>query len=146
MRAILSSLLTFFGISRKNNGQEPEIQWIAPDSLKPRPIRHGELSPDQMERIRKLRDTLAEVDHSSIEKWVDNFRRDADPDNELAIWERIANAYSHYCSQKQLSLSAKEDVFQALILRSMASEQEVLNHVELKALTVDEVKEVLKGF
>ena len=146
MRAILSALLIFFGVSRKNKGQGPNIQWVPSDSLKPGPIKHEELSPNHIERIHKLRDTLAEVDHSPIEKWVDNFRRDANPDEELAVWEIIADTYAHYCSQKQLSLSAKEDVFQLLLLRSMTSEQEVLNHVELKVLTVDEAKEVLKGF
>jgi hypothetical protein len=146
MREILSTLLTFFGISRKNKGQEPNSQWVDPASLKPGPIRHQGLSPKQMERIYKLRDTLAEVEHSSIEKWVDNFKRDANPDKELAIWERIADGYRRNCSKRQLSIEAKKDVFQLLLLRSMASEQEVLNHIKLKTLTVDEAKETLKEF
>ncbi|MGH9755405.1 MAG: hypothetical protein ACREA2_21720 [Blastocatellia bacterium] len=99
-----------------------------------------------MERIYKLRDTLAEVERSPIERWVDNFKRDVDPDKELTIWERIADGYARHCSRKRLSLEAKEDVFQLLLLRSMASEQEVLSHVKLKTLTLDEAKEVLKGF
>jgi len=99
-----------------------------------------------MERIYKLRDTFAEVEHSSIEKWVDNFKRDANPDKELAIWEKIADGYTRYCSKRLLSIEAKKDVFQLLLLRSMASEQEVLNHVKLKTLSVDEAKETLKEF
>ena len=99
-----------------------------------------------MERINKLRDTLAEVERSPIEKWVDNFKRDANPDKELAVWERIAAGYIRYCSRKPLSREAKEDVFQLLLLRSMASEQKVLNHIKLKTLTVEEAKESLKEF
>ena len=145
MREILSTLLTFFGISRKNKAQEPDAQWVDPASLKPGP-RHQGLSPKQMERIYKLRNTLAEVEHSSIEKWIDNFKRDANPDKELAIWERIADGYKRYCSKRLLSIDAKKDVFQLLLLRSMASEKEVLNHIKLKTLTVDEAKETLKEF
>jgi len=104
------------------------------------------LSPKQMERIYKLRDTLAEVEHSSIEKWIDNFKLDANPDKELAIWERIADGYTRYCSKRLLSIEAKKDVFQLLLLRSMASEQEVLKHIKLKTLTVDEAKDTLKEF
>jgi len=37
--------------------------------------------------IRKLRVKY------SLETWIDNFKRDADPDSEIAIWERIARAY-----------------------------------------------------
>jgi hypothetical protein len=146
MREILSTLLTFFGISRKNKGQEPDARWVDPASLKPGPIKHQGLSPKQLERIYKLRDTLAEVEHSPIDKWVDNFKRDANPDKELAIWERIADGYTRYCSKRRLSIEAKKDVFQLLLLRSMASEQEVLNHVKLKTLSADEAKETLKEF
>src|SRR5262245_60235642 len=146
MREIISTLLTFFGISRKNKGQDHNAQLADLYSLKPGTIKHQGLSPNQMERIYKLRDTLAEVEHSSIEKWVDNFKRDANPDKELAIWERIAAGYTRYCSKRLLSIEAKKDVFQLLLLRSMASEQEVLNHIKLKTLTVDEAKETLKEF
>ena len=147
MRAILSALLTFFGVSRKDKDQEPKAARLAElDSLKPGPIRPQELSPKQMERIHKLRDALAEVERSPIEKWVDNFKQDADPDRELAVWEKIAEGYTRYCSKRPLSIEAKEDVFQLLLLRSMASEQEVVNRIKLKTLTFDEAKETLQEF
>ena len=146
MRSILSSLLNFFGVSRKDKGQEQNSKWVDPASLKPGQIKHERLSSGQMERIHKLRDTLAEVHHSPLEKWIDDFKRDADPDKELAVWERIADGYTRYCSRKPLSVEAKKDVFQLLLLRSMASEQEVLNHIKLKTLTIDEAKETLREF
>jgi hypothetical protein len=147
MRAILSALLNILGIDRENKGQEHKAdQWADLASLKTGSIRRQELSPKQMERIHKLRDALGEVERSPIEKWVDNFKRDADPDRELAVWEKIADGYTRYCSKRRLSIEAKEDVFQLLLLRSMASEQEVINHIKLKTLTVDEAKETLKEF
>jgi hypothetical protein len=147
MGSILSSLLTFFGVSRKNKTQEPEAAKLAEiASLQPAPTRHQELSSKQMERIYKLRGVLAEVERSSIEKWIENFKQDANPDKELAVWERIADSYTRYCAGKPLSMEAKKDVFQLLLLRSMASEREVLNHIKLKTLTVDEAKETLKEF
>jgi hypothetical protein len=147
MRSILSSLLSFFGASSKNKDQETKaIKSADLASLHSGPIRHQSLNTGQMERINKLRDALAEVERSPIEKWVDNFKRDANPDKELAVWERIAAGYTRYCSRKRLSKEAKEDVFQLLLLRSMASEKEVLNHIKLKTLTVDEAKETLKEF
>src|SRR5687768_16084111 len=117
MRSILSSLLTFFGVSRKNNVQEPKAAKLA-DTAPPQsgPIKHSELSPRQMERIHKLRGALADVERSPIEKWVDNFKRDANPDKELAVWERIVDSYMRYCARKPLSREAKEDVFRLLLL------------------------------
>src|SRR5512145_179227 len=120
MRAILSSVLAFLGVSRKDKGQQPNPARSAKlASLKPGQLSCQELSPRQMERIHKLRDALAEVERSPIEKWVDNFKRDADPDRELAVWEKIADGYTRYCSKRPLSIGAKEDVFQLLLLRSM---------------------------
>ncbi|HEV2663594.1 MAG TPA: hypothetical protein VG324_01700, partial [Blastocatellia bacterium] len=69
MRELLSTLLTFFGVPRKNKGQDQNAQRVAPASLEPGAIKHKGLSPNQMERIHKLRDTLAEVYHSPVEKW-----------------------------------------------------------------------------
>jgi hypothetical protein len=147
MRSILSSLLNFFGVSRENNAQEPKAAKLAElDSLQPGPIKNQELNPKQMERIYKLRGVLAEVERSPIEKWVENFKQDANPDKELTVWEKIADSYTRYCARKPLSREAKEDVFQLLLLRSMASEREVLNHIKLKTLTVDEAKETLREF
>jgi hypothetical protein len=147
MRSILSALLSFFGVSNKDKSQEPKAAQPA-ESVSPKsgPIGRQGLSPKQMERIYKLRDTLAEVEPSPVEKWIDNFKRDLNPDNELAVWERIAAGYMRYCSKRTLSTEAKKDVFQLLLLRSMASEQDVLNHIKLKILTVDEAKETLKEF
>jgi hypothetical protein len=147
MRSIFSVLLTFFGISNKDKSQEPKAAKLSElASLKPGPIRDQGLSPRQIERIYKLRDTLAEVEHSPIEKWIDNFKRDANPDNELAVWEKIATGYLRQCSRMPLSMEAKKDVFQLLLLRSMASEEEVLKRVKLKTLTIDEAKATLKEF
>ncbi|MBO0857830.1 MAG: hypothetical protein J2P21_05125 [Chloracidobacterium sp.] len=151
MRSILSSLLSFFGVSRKDKSQESKVtnakfKLTDIDSLNPGSIRHQSLNHRQMERIYKLRDTLAEVERSPIEKWIDDFKRDLNPDKELAVWERIADGYARYCSRRPLSIEAKEDVFQLLLLRSMASEREVLDNIKLKILTLDEARETLKEF
>jgi hypothetical protein len=82
--------------------------------------------------------------YSSLETWIDNFKRDANPDQELAVWERIAAAYTTYCSQRSLSLEAKKDVHTILLLRSMASENEVIKQVKLDVLTIDDAKQVMK--
>ncbi len=81
-----------------------------------------------------------------MEQWVDNFKRDLDPDRELRLWERIAKAYRAYCGERKLSLGAKTEVYRVLLLRSMASEQEVLERVQLKELSRDDAIAVMKGY
>ncbi len=148
MRVTLSSLLAFFGFAcaERSESQRPQTQMVNVADLKPNEIQHEQLSEEQLRRIRKLQETFAEVDKSSLEKWIDNFKRDANPDSEIAIWERVANAYRNYCSQRQLTLEAKGDVFQALVLRSMTSDEEAVKTLKLKVLSSDEARKIMREY
>jgi hypothetical protein len=97
-----------------------------------------------MERLKKLQETFAEVDPSPLEKWVDDFKRDQDPEREIRIQEAMATAYSAYCSGRSLTLAAKRDVYQVVLLRSGAADAEVLSHIKLSTLSLDDAKAVLK--
>jgi len=99
-----------------------------------------------MERVRRLQAVFIEVDGQSVEQWVDNFKRDLNPDRELDIWEAIAKAYTAYCSKRTLSPEAKREVYKVVLLRSMAPESDVLERLELKVLTKDDAVAVMQGF
>jgi hypothetical protein len=43
--------------------------------IKPNTIQHEQLSEVQLARTEKLQETFAEVDKSSLETWIDNFKR-----------------------------------------------------------------------
>ena len=148
MRVTLSSLLALFGFAcaGRSESQGPRTQMVNAADLKPNEIQHEQLSEEQLRRIKKLHETFAEVDRSSLEKWIDNFKRDANPDSEIAIWERVANAYRNYCSQRQLTLEAKGDVFQALVLRSMTSDEEAVKTLKLKVLSSDEARTIMREY
>ena len=147
VHAILSTLLVFLGFGCDKRSQQPQLQRVDPVTLKPGPIRHEQLSREQLERIAKLHRIFSEVDSSPLEKWIDNFKRDMDPDSELALWERMAKAYAGYCSRRNLSLDAKQDVYQVLLLRSTTPDAEkVLEYLNLKVLTPAEARDVMKLF
>jgi hypothetical protein len=122
------------------------VEWVDPATLQPGPIQRDNLSDEQMSRIRALRATFVDVDGQTVEQWVDNFKRDADPDKELRIWERMAKAYRKYCDGKDLSAGKKKEVYRVVLLRSMASEQDVLQRAKLKELSREDVLDVMKGY
>ena len=148
MRVTLSSLLAFFGFAcvGRTEKQHSQIQMVNAADLKPNEIQHEQLTAEQLRRIKNLHETFAEVDSSSLEKWIDNFKRDANPDSEIAIWERVAKAYTNYCSGRQLTPEAKDDVFQTLLLRSMTSDEEAVKTLKLKVLSADEARKIMKGY
>lgn len=148
VRVTLSFLLAFigFGCAGQNANQRPQNRMVNTQDLKPNEIQHEQLSEEQLRRIKKLHETFAEVDRSSLDTWVDNFKRDADPDSEIAIWERVANAYTSYWSQRQLTLEARDDVFQTLVLRSITSEDDALKRLKLKVLSPDDARKIMKAY
>ena len=147
-QAIIPSLLAFlgFGCAGQVDRQQPKIERVDTATLKPGPIQHERLSDEQLRRITHLHEILAEVDPSSLETWTDNFKRDMDPDKEIAVWERIAKAYTNYISQRKLSLEAKRDVLQTLVVASMSSDEEVIKSLKLKVLSQDEARAIIKAF
>ena len=147
MRAMFSSLLALFGIGCTGPGPtQRQTQTVNAADLNPNEVQHERLSEAQLGRITRLHEIFAEVDSSSLEKWIDNFKRDQDPDSEIAIWERIAKRYIDYCSQRNLSLDAKVDVFQTLVLRSMTSDEEQVKNLKLKALSLEEARKIMREY
>jgi hypothetical protein len=58
----------------------------------------------------------------------------------------MADAYTAYASARNLSAAAKDDLYQIVLPRSGAPDSEVLAHVKLKVLSVNDAKEVLKSY
>lgn len=144
MKITLASILALFGIGCAKQ-DESKVEKVNLSELKKGPIQREKLSNEQLSRIEKIRKDLVEIDRQSKEEWIDNFKRDLDPDKEIASWEQIAKVYKTYCSKNELSIGAKEEVFQIILLRSMAmSKEEVLKQLELKILTEREAKNVME--
>jgi hypothetical protein len=150
MALLALSLVSCDRVSRvepPNSGKtDGQVVWIDPKKIQPGPIRRDALNDEQMTRIRTLQATFAEVDGQTVEQWVDNFKRDADPDRELRVWERMARAYRAYCDERRLSPEAKKDVFRVVLLRSMAPEHDVLERVKLMELSREDAIAVMKGY
>ena len=84
--------------------------------LRPGPIRHEELPPDLVDRIRAFKEVLGDVEPSSLEGTIENFQRDMHPEREVEIWERIARAYKDFITRHAISdFQTRSDVFGVLL-------------------------------
>jgi hypothetical protein len=130
---------------RSQSGEASALgtQWGDPGKLTPGPIRHDPLNAGQIERITKLHDAFREVDPTPQTKWLDDFKRDQHPDREIQIYEGMAEAYTAYCASRSLSIDAKRDVYQVVLLRSGAPDDDVLKQVKPKVLTRKDITEIL---
>lgn len=143
MKPIIESLLALFGIARTAK-VEQEVQNIDSGGLQKGPHQRENLSIEQLERLDRIRETLADVDDQSREEWIDNFKRDLNPDTEIAIWEHLAKSFQSYCSRNDLTKEARAEVLPILLLRSTSmTEDEILASVDLNHLTEEQIREII---
>jgi hypothetical protein len=124
--------------------KDDRVEWVDPDSVEPHPIVHASLPPEQIARIERVHRTFAEVDPTPLDKWIEDFRRDQEPEPQIRVWEDMALAYEGFLADRELSLDAKKEVFQIVLLRSMASNEEVLEKLQLEHVTGEDALKVLE--
>jgi hypothetical protein len=134
------------GCGQSSKPSEQKSQWIDPSKLTPGPIQHTSLTDEQLARVTHVQKVFQEVDSSPLEKWVEDFQRDVNPDKEIQIYENMATAYAAFTTSKSLSLDAKKDAYQVVLLRSAAPEQDVIAHLKLKVLTEQDAREIMSHF
>jgi hypothetical protein len=135
----------YFKGSAKDTGGK--VQWIDVNKLERGPVLRESLTKEQMARLEQIHQTFAEVDGFTLDKRLDDFKRDHDPDRELAVWERMTRAYQRFvASRNDLSLEAKKEVYRVVLLRSMATEEEVLARQKNSVLSQDDARTIMRDY
>ena len=86
-------------MSQENQSDQPEIQHLNPKDLRLGPIRRDTLSEDQLEKLRAIWQVISPYQETAFETMELNFLRDADPDQELAVWANIAVVLTKFIEQ-----------------------------------------------
>jgi len=126
--------------------EEPEVLWVDPKEVMPEETQRRPLSPEQTMAIADIQKTLIDVDILPLEEWLDGFRRDADPDREIAVWQRIAKVYSDFLKDRRVTADYKKEVFKVLVASSMMPREQVPQNANVKRLSAKEVIELMDRF
>jgi hypothetical protein len=111
--------------------------------IKVGPIRHPVPPADIIKRIIAFKKVLGDVDKASLEKTIDNFKRDADPESELVIWERIASTFETYLSHnKTTDPEIRWDIYAVLLSASTGVEE----FENIKHLSDQRIKQLVRSF
>lgn len=127
------------------NESEGTVQVTDSEQLSLGPIRHDSLTEKQVARITRIQRVFAEVYPASLEQTINDFKRDAHPDREIAVWESMATAYEQYLHNQPnpLGLPRKKEAFALLLSRSMMPENEAIRNANLKLLTAADAKQIM---
>jgi hypothetical protein len=127
------------------------IQSVFAEKIDPNKVQlghyiHKELPPALLARIKATTDTFEIVDGITYEQSVDLYKRDLDPESNLVIWEEMARAYKVFCQSRCKTAAERKDVYRALLLRSMYSEQETLSNFKPEVITESEAKSIISQY
>jgi hypothetical protein len=75
--------LGLFSCASKQNSP---VKTVRADQIQPNRIVHDTLSTEQIAQIKKIQVTFAEVNPSTLDETITNFKRDQNPDNEINEW------------------------------------------------------------
>ena len=142
--AIYLSLVIFSFAGCKPESEIP--RWVNPNTLSQGPIIHENLSADQIAKITHLKKVFEEVDPTPLNKWIEDFSRDHNPDREIKIWEGMAQPFESFAEKRTLSIQAKKEVYQVVLLRSGASDEETLKHMKPTELSEADIREILSMY
>jgi hypothetical protein len=120
--------------------------WVDPNAVQQGPVQHVLLPPPLVERIKRVHQIFADVEGTPLEKWLDDFKRDLDPEENVRIWEDMAVAYEKYLAGREVPVEIRKEVFGVVLFRSMASEQDVLSRIKLRRLTPDDARKIMAGY
>lgn len=121
-----------------------EYKWVDARTLKPGSIRHESLPESMIQRVKIVHHDLAEVDASSLEEWIGDFKRDAHPEKELLIWEKIRRIYVSYTATRKFSLEEKKEIFRVIVTGTGAPLEEAVRQVHCVCLTETEIRDILR--
>ena len=122
-------------------------QAIKLDSTQPQTIAKDSLSAEQIEKIKKIQSTFADVYTISLKETITNFKADPNPADEIGVWENMATAYENYLKSKPTTdLPKKREIFKLILMRSSMQAEEAIKKATLTILTPEESKEVLSFY
>jgi len=125
------------------------VQWLDPKDIKVVDGPRTKLTASQVQRVEAMLPTFAELHRDTLEGWLDDFEKEADPEREIAIYEAMADAYKTYCSGRALTPEERLDVYGLLLMRSGAPEDEVVEQAKAQKatrLSPEEVRAVLRCY
>jgi hypothetical protein len=106
-------------------------------------MRHRVLPDDLVQRIKAFKEILSEVDNATLDAVVDDFRRDKHPEQEIAVWERIAHTYALFLSHNPTDdLTIKHDIYSVILMASLGVE----DWSQIRRLTRGQIRHLVLNY
>ena len=120
------------------------VVWVEPGKLHHSDYRHPPFTGERREKVARIQASFPEIYDKSYEVWEDGFRRDTNPDNEIALWLHIGEVYSTFA--KDRSLEYRHELFSLVIACSNSGRDQLKIIFEPVAISDTEIDEVASAY
>ena len=121
------------------------VVWVSPDQFAEGPIQYEPFDDDVRDFIRRIQSAFAEHRDLSLEEWEDGFRRDSQPEHEIALWSHAADVYTAF-SEHESSPERRGDVYRCVVACLVASPDSVWDVLELQVIDRSEAERIVDRF
>lgn len=122
------------------------VHWIDAGELKMGERQAESFPEDIRDLFRDLKAKLDEVYPMSLEAWEDGFLRDTNPEQEIALWLHVADIYSRFTSERNLSLEQKKEYFRVLVTCMNSARERVFQLSRPQLISEAEVEKVIAAY
>lgn len=119
------------------------VVWAWPGTFRQGEVRRPPFDEGVRAHIRRIQEAFAEQRPLSFEEWEDGFRRDAYPEQEIAIWSHAADVYRAF-ADNEVSPERRRDIYRVIVTCLTASPDSVWGVLKLEVLSHPEAEEVVK--
>jgi hypothetical protein len=119
--------------------------WISADEISlAGKVKHPPFNEEKRQKLRQMKAALDEVYPKTIEELEEAFRKDSDPDQEIAIWLHIASVYQQSTAGKKLTLPQRKECLMLILACSRSPREHVFEIFQPKAITRQEAERVVE--
>jgi hypothetical protein len=122
------------------------VHWIDAGELKMGERQAESFPEDIRDLFRDLKAKLDEVYLMSIEEWEDGFLRDANPEQEIALWLHVAEIYSRFTSERDLNLEQKKEYFRVLVTCMNSARERVFQLSRPHLISKTEAEKIIAAY
>lgn len=124
----------------------PEPVYVEASQLNPGPYQHPPFEGEMRRHIEQLTEDLTGVIPRSYEEWEDGFRRDQNPDQEVAGWIHLANILKAMSERHAYTQEEKMEGFKILVACFTGPEDSVRARSDPRLLPPEQVETMTRYF
>ena len=107
--------------------------------------KHPEFDEGIRQYIRQIQAAFAEHRPLSFEEWEEGFRRDTNPEREIAIWSHAADVYTAFVAHEPVA-ERRRDVYRCIVTCMTTGPDAVWKVLRPEVLSRAEAEQVVKRF